>query len=90
MGKLKEHYSERMPNNIVMNMDLWVKHYFGTQDALDKKLGLSIKTTNRWMNSKPRNFLAKLPEISKVTGQPTEDIVQMIMQRQNDVEQITG
>ena len=88
--KIQEAALQHATTDNILNMDLWIKRYFGTQDSLDKKLGLSLKTTNRWMNSSPRKFLGLLPELTEMTGQNSQDIIQMIMQRQRDVEEITG
>lgn len=94
MGKLKTHHFEIIDGYIedklklddMINMDLWIKRHFETQDKLDTFLGHSTKTSNRWMNHTPRKFLQYLPQIVAHTGQTPEEIMDMILQRELDVE----
>jgi hypothetical protein len=85
MMKIQEDALSRKANTGMVNMDLWIKKYFGSQDNLDEFLKLSLKTTNRWMNHSPKKFMEHIPELQSQTGQSVEDIINMIMIRANDV-----
>lgn len=97
MGKVNEEWITSETNNIqlpyisskpkgMINMDLWIKRHFDTQDKLDKFIGHSIKTSNRWMNHTPQKFLEHLPELATHTGQEPQEIIDMILQRERDVQ----
>ena len=64
-------------------MNDWIRQNFGTQQRLDKKLGLPIKTVNRWLNSDPRTLLRYLPELVEASGDTHEFIVDLILDKQN-------
>ena len=52
------------------------------------KLWGFINTVNRWYNSNPRQFFMYLPELQKFSGEPIDQIIEMIKIRIEDVKSI--
>ena len=60
------------------SMGAFIKVHFGTHAKLNDALGLGKNTVNRWYNSNPRQFFMYLPELQKWSGEPTDQIIEMI------------
>lgn len=69
-------------------MGAFIKIHFGTHERLNDALGLSKNTVNRWYNSNPKRFYMYLPQLQKWSNEPTENILEMINQRCDDVQAI--
>ena len=70
------------------SMGAFIKVHFGTHARLNEALGLGKNTVNRWYNSNPRQFFMYLPELQKWSGEPTDQIIEMIKVRMEDVKSI--
>lgn len=70
------------------SMGAFIKVHYGTHAKLNDKLGLGKNTVNRWYNSNPRQFLLYLPELQEHSGEPLEQIMEMIKIRIEDVKSI--
>jgi len=69
-------------------MGAFIKIHFGTHERLNDALGLSKNTVNRWYNSNPKRFYMYLPQLQKWSNETTENILEMINQRCDDVQAI--
>jgi len=70
------------------SMGAFIKIHFKTHERLNDALGLSKNTVNRWYNSNPKRFYMYLPQLQKFSNEPTENILEMINQRCDDVQAI--
>jgi len=69
-----------------ITMSVWIKLNYGTHAKLNEALGLGKNTANRWFNDDPRKFFQYIPQLSKDSDTPLDDLVQIIEQRIVDVE----
>ena len=69
-------------------MGAFIKIHFKTHERLNDALGLSKNTVNRWYNSNPKKFYMYLPQLQKWSNETTENILEMINQRCDDVQAI--
>lgn len=69
-------------------MGAFIKIHFGTHERLNDALGLSKNTVNRWYNSNPKRFYMYIPQLQKWSNETTENILEMINQRCDDVQAI--
>ena len=68
-----------------MTMGTWIKDKFGTQQRLNDALGLGKNTVNRWYNEDPKRFFMYLPQMSKWSDTESQELIDMIEQRVEDV-----
>ena len=71
-----------------LTFDALIKKHYGSQDQMDKALGLGNKTVNRWYNHDPRRFLYHLEQLVVQTGLDANDLLVIILQRENDIRHI--
>jgi hypothetical protein len=69
-------------------MGAFIKIHFKTHERLNDALGLSKNTVNRWYNSNPKRFYMYIPQLQKWSNETTENILEMINQRCDDVQAI--
>lgn len=69
-------------------MGAFIKIHFKTHERLNDALGLSKNTVNRWYNSNPKRFYMYIPQLQKWSNETTENIIEMINQRCDDVQAI--
>jgi len=70
------------------SMGAFIKIHFKTHERLNDALGLSKNTVNRWYNSNPKRFYMYIPQLQKWSNETTENILEMINQRCDDVQAI--
>lgn len=68
-----------------MTMGTWIKDKFGTQQRLNDALGLGKNTVNRWYNEDPKRFFMYLPQMSRWSDTESQELIDMIEQRVEDV-----
>lgn len=68
-----------------LTFDTLIKRHYGTQGDMEKALGLGHKTVTRWYCHDPRRFLYYLEQLVVQTGMDANDILEMIIQRENDI-----
>ena len=71
-----------------LTFDALIKKHYGSQDQMDKALSLGNKTVNRWYNHDPRRFLYHLEQLVVQTGLDANDLLVIILQRENDIRHI--
>mgnify|MGYP003135687392 CR=1 FL=1 len=76
--------------NFVMTLATFIKVKFGTQERLSKSLQLHAKTVNKWYNNDPKKLFMFAREIAKFSDTPTEEVIQMIEDRCDDVRHLKG
>tara|TARA_R110000737_G_scaffold349759_1_gene386786 strand:+ start:2598 stop:2897 length:300 start_codon:yes stop_codon:yes gene_type:complete len=85
MGKIQAAHPD-LDVNKPRTFDTFIKMTFGTQDAADRVLKLTLKTCNRWYKTMPRKFLYVLPELMYYSNMEAKEIMDLIIQRQEDVD----
>ena len=73
-----------------LTFDALIKKHYGSQDQMDKALGLGNKTVNRWYNHDPRRFLYHLEQLIVQTGLDANDLLVIILQRENDIRHLNN
>lgn len=73
-----------------LTFDTLIKKHYGSQDQMDKALGLGNKTVNRWYNHDPKRFLYHLEQLVVQTGLDANDLLVIILQRENDIRHLNN
>ena len=73
-----------------LTFDTLIKKHYGSQDQMDKALGLGNKTKNRWYNHDPKRFLYHLEQLVVQTGLDANDLLVIILQRENDIRHLNN
>ena len=73
-----------------MTLATFIKVKFGTQERLSESLLLHPKTVNKWYNNDPKKLFMYATQMAKYSDTPTQEIVQMIEDRVDDVKHLKG